>query len=224
MTSTNTTLTAPDVKYDISQNSLVAFLVSTKTGKFTLTSDEVNKIKSLAAEWSKQYGFYKDLSTRTSVVILEKNNARKALTSFLRFLIDKYISGNDLVTDADRETLGLTIKDVDPTPIHIPDFVPELDMDSKKGGEVVLRLNYPEHEKKRAIPFGANGFEVYILWGETVNDETKFNFLTLASKNPFRIQFPELTNVGKKVNFLVRFYNNKSQVGKWSNIVTGILI
>ena len=172
----------------------------------------------------KQWDLYKDKATKTSVVTLEKNNARKALTEYLRFLIEKYVTGNELVTDGDKETLGLTVKDIEPTSVHISDFAPELEVDNKKGGELILQLTYPENEKTRAIPKGANGFEVYQLWGEPVADERKFTFFGIASKNPYKMQFPELANVGKKVNFLVSFYNKKGDVGKWSNVATAIVI
>ncbi|MDR2824367.1 MAG: hypothetical protein LBB41_04115 [Prevotellaceae bacterium] len=52
MTNTNTTLTAPEVKYDISQAKLATFLISAKTGKFTLADNEITRIKALANEWS----------------------------------------------------------------------------------------------------------------------------------------------------------------------------
>jgi hypothetical protein len=89
---------------------------------------------------------------------------------------------------------------------------------------MILRLKYPENESKRAIPDGADGFEVYQLLDEISADNKDYQFVAIASKNPYKINFDDTTYIGRKVTFVIRFYNKKGETGRWSNFVTAIII
>ncbi|MDR1181106.1 MAG: hypothetical protein LBL13_03920 [Bacteroidales bacterium] len=214
----------PDITYDKFQAKLTAFLLKEDNTRFTLTAEEKTKLTNANNEWTLQYGLSADKSTRTPVVVLAKNKARKALSDILRLLVRKHIGNNDTIDSATRESLGLTVKDVVPSEKHIPNFKIVLVAESQAGGTIILRMKYSENGSRREIPKGADGFEIYQLMDEISTDNKDYRFVAIASKNPYKIYFTDTIFIGRKVSFVVRFYNTKGETGTWSNFVTAVII
>jgi hypothetical protein len=221
---TSYNLEQPDITYNKFQAKLTEFLLKEEDTRFTLTAEEKTKLTNANNEWTLQFGLSVYKSTRTPVVILAKNEARKALSDILRLLVRKYIGNNDTIDNATRESLGLTVKDVVPSEKHIPNFKIILIAESKAGGTIILRMRYSEHENRREIPKGADGFEIYQLMDEISADNKDYRFVAIASRNPYKIDFTDTTFIGRKVSFVVRFYNTKGETGTWSNFVTAVII
>jgi len=217
---------ASDFEYDKFQEKLVAFFIS-KSLKFTISTDESKKVKELQAEWIRTFSLSADPSTKTKVVTLEKTESRKALTEYLRFLVAKHITGNDKVTNGDRESLGLTVKDKKPTPVPKPVDVPFMEIDFKirgqHNGALWTNTFIGEKKRKQKRPKGV-AFAV-VRWGILPNEPRNIEdlpSLILTSDSKFTINFSK-ENKGKTVYYAACWSNAKGQMGAWTEITNVII-
>jgi len=217
---------ASDFEYDKFQSRLVTFLIN-KSLKFTILTEESKKVKDLQAEWTRTFNLFADPSTKTKIITLEKTESRKVLTEYLRFLVGKYITGNDKVTNGDRESLGLTVRDKKPTPVQKPVDVPFMEIDFKirgqHSGSLWTNTFVGEKKRKQKKPKGV-AFAV-VRWGILPNEPTNTEdlpHLILTSDSKFTINFSK-ENKGKTVYYVACWSNAKGQMGAWTEITNVII-
>ncbi|MDR0694780.1 MAG: hypothetical protein LBF81_05735, partial [Prevotellaceae bacterium] len=127
-------------------------------------------------------------ATRTKTTVLEKNQAKKALRDRLRQAIGEYITRNHMVTDSDRDNLGLPIHKTKRDPAPVATTVPWV--------QVVLnllrhlRFDFGGSEASKAKPEGQHGMELAArIGGEkpvNVHELTRSYFDT---NSPLTIEF-----------------------------------
>jgi len=91
--------------------------------------------------------------------VLAKTEARKAYEKALRNLIKSFITYNPLVTNEDRNDMGLPIHSDTRTPAPVPVTFPEVELDSS----VIRRLTIHYHNNgkdRKGKPYGVHGVEI----------------------------------------------------------------
>jgi hypothetical protein len=152
--------------------------------------------------------------TRTKAAVQTKNDARKALAGRLRQTIAEYLTHNHLLTDADRDNLGLPIHDTKPTPSPIPTDMPvgEVDTSTHQQHRVLVKAGTLTGKTK---PPKVHGFEVWRkVGGEPPADDSEYTYVCLSTRSLLVIDYP-LTDVGKTVYYRFRWMNTRNQPGPW---------
>jgi hypothetical protein len=161
--------------------------------------------------------------TRTKITITSKTKARKALEKALRQAIGEYINRNHLVTDEDREAMGLPLHKTGRTPSPVATTYPDYDIDSSTIRQLTVNFYDQGQKTSKAKPAGQHGAE--IKWGirdtppASINDLTNSAFDT---RTPFTLEFDE-TQRGSTVYFCLRWENTRGVKGPWSEIVSAII-
>jgi hypothetical protein len=172
--------------------------------------------------WTLAWAAYQNPATRTTVIIFNKNEARKVYQPLLSTLVE-ILKSNPLVSPADLEEMGIATGRGgggihNPVPVTYPDF----DIDSS----VIRRLTVAFRDKgssSRGKPHGVHGAE--IRWGildaspKDINDLRNSSFDT---RSPFTLEFSEADR-GKTVWFCLRWENTTGEKGPWSEIVSAII-
>jgi hypothetical protein len=217
MTKTNDFLRGSDLEYDRFQARLLNFLTG-KTTKFVLTTAEITELKNCSTRWTTAFAAVTNPATKTKVAVLEKDEARKALTNDLRFLINKYLEYNDLVTDTDRKTLGLTVRDKKPTPVVLGKEPPimEVKIIGNHSHEIIFR----GEEEKKAKPKGADGIEIRRFIGDKhpLNPDGYIE-IAKSGKPPVYVEYTE-EDFGKVVHYIACWYGKRSQKSNWCKDVS----
>jgi hypothetical protein len=170
-----------------------------------------------------KYNLAEAPSTRTKVIVLEKNEARKVLTQTLRQAVGEYISRNHLVTDIDRESLGLPIRKTTRTPAPVATTFPDIDVDSRMIRQLTFHFYEQGKKKSRAKPQGQHGAE--IRWAIRDTAPTVISELINSSfdtHTPFTLIFDENLR-GKTVYFCLCWENTRGEKGPWSKIQSAII-
>ena len=158
----------------------------------------------------------------TKALILEKNEKRDAIKAEVRNIKNKYIDYNDVVTDPDRERLGLPIRDRNPTPKprpasrHLLEVVP-----TNNRQHTATAINQATGKKTK--PEDAHG--VRYAW--EIRDAAPANADDLR-RSVFRIKTTEVFDYeegdrGKRVFYAACYENAKGEAGPWSDIVEAII-
>ena len=158
------------------------------------------------------YGAATNPGTRTPVNVQTKNNLRKSMTATVRRLV-KVVQAWPEMTDTKRRLLGISVPDVDPSPVPVPGGVPLLEVVSVQGRilNVVLR---EEGSTGRAKPAKVRCAYLYTYVGEA--EPTSFGVFTFyaeATRTNPQVVMPESVLPGTKVWLSACWVNGKGEAG-----------
>ena len=159
---------------------------------------------------------------RGKVDVLNKNEAKEALTQSLRAFIKGFLTYNPAVSDADKENMGLPLHDGTRTPAPAPTTIPELELDSSVIRQISVHFKDAGSDK-RGKPAHIHGVE--LRWAlldnppVSVEDLIKSAFDT-ASPYTFKFDEPER---GKALYICPCWENNKGDKGPWGEIYKAII-
>jgi len=158
---------------------------------------------------------------RNSIIVSEKNEARKALIAAIRELVNFRLK-NPVITDSQLVTLGLRPRDKTRKPCPVPVTYPELQIDRSVIRQLTVHYRDAGSERK-AKPAGVHGVE--IRWSILSTTPTHVDNLIVSSfctKTPFALSFNE-DERGKWVYFCARWENKRGGKGPWSEIVGAVI-
>ena len=157
-----------------------------------------------------------DSPAKTSIIVAEKNAARKTLAAKIRGMVDFRLK-NPVITDAQRVALGLNIRDTTHTKIPVPSSRPTLNISV----DDFRRLKIAFHDKgsaSKAKPYGINGAVIaYAVLNTPPASIADLNRSVLATRTPHIIEFAE-TERGKTAYIAICWQNEKGEKGPWSEI------
>ncbi|MDR2139872.1 MAG: hypothetical protein LBP50_10030 [Tannerella sp.] len=162
-----------------------------------------------------------DSPAKTSVIVAEKNAARRTLVNIIRTLAGFRLK-NPVITDAQRVALGLHVRTSTYTATTVPHTRPELEI------EVVdfrrLKLLFRDMgSRSRAKPGGVNGAVVaYAVLDAPPASPEALTRNVLATRTPYMLEFTE-DERGKTVYVALCWQNVKGQRGPWSEIGSAVV-
>ena len=143
-----------------------------------------------------------------------KNNAKAAMIDGpggIRELA-RLIQANPAVPDTRKAQLGLTVRDVEPSPIPPPSTAPAITIESVAGRQVHVRLRDAENPDRRGKPDGVEGATILTFVGaEAPADPAAWSYAFNTSKTVFDIDFPASVAVGAKVWVTAFWFNPRKQ-------------
>ncbi|MDR0982426.1 MAG: hypothetical protein LBM07_04190, partial [Culturomica sp.] len=87
---------------------------------------EVTQLTELKSAWEAAFLLADEPSTKTSVAVQNKNNARKEYQDAIRHVVNLYITYNVSITDGQRRAMGVTVHKTTRTPVPVPTSFPEV--------------------------------------------------------------------------------------------------
>lgn len=162
-----------------------------------------------------------DSPEKTTVIVAEKNAARKTLDVKIRALADFRLK-NPVITDAQRLALGLHVRDTTQTTIGPPKT--SLALELGVVGFRRLKVDFHDEESaNKAKPYGTTGAVIAcaVLDAPPAN-VAALTRTELATRTPHILEFAEEER-GKKVYVAACWENEKGEKGPWSEIVSAIV-
>jgi hypothetical protein len=165
----------------------------------------------LNTTWLTKYNAYQNDSTNSTTARIEKSEAKKALIAKARLLAG-IAQRHPATTNAQRAELGITVKDVEPTPLPIPGQAQAL-VKGVNGKKVTTRVIDPANPTRRGRPAGVQGIHVYSHVGETYPPDLRdYDFQGAVTRSPVTVEFPDAAP-GAKVWIVVAYYNPRGEEG-----------
>jgi hypothetical protein len=158
---------------------------------------------------------------KTTVIVAEKNAARKKLTGTIRALAGFRLK-NPIITAAERIDIGLHVRNTTPTAIDVPKTRPELFIEAVDFRRLKVSF-YDQGSTKKAKPYGINGAVIICAaLNEPPKDHSALIHSVLATRTPYVIECTEAER-GKTLYVAACWQNKKGQQGVWSEIVSAIV-
>ena len=162
-------------------------------------------------------------ATRTKLTIQAKTSARKIFEKALRQAVKEYLANNHLVSDEDRDGLGIPIYKTTRTAAPVATDSPDSDSDNSVIGRVSIHFFEKGSSHKKAKPAGQHGAE--IAWIVSDTPPTRWDELlhsNIDTNSPFTLSF-EHDQRGKTLYFALRWENTRGEKGPWSEILSAII-
>jgi hypothetical protein len=189
-------------------------------GAYGIPAITIAQYTALHDAWIAAYTAANQDITRTPVSIQAKNDAKDALingTNGIRQLVN-IIQHNPATTNEQRAELQITVPDVDPTPVPVPEFAPLVSVKEVNGRSITLRLRDSQNPDSRRKPFGVFGAQVYAFVGDDAPAAlSAWQYKGITSKTETDIEFPVEVAAGAKVWFTCQWVNTRSESGPASS-------
>jgi hypothetical protein len=203
-------------------NILLTFL-QTNAARLNFPLDVLSKLQLLFNDFAMKLALAEDPATRTSVTVQNKIDARKVLESETRGAVKEFITNNHVVTNGDRDAMGLPIPKTSRTPAEVAKTYPDFDIDTRTIRWLVIHFYDQEKKKSKAKPPGQHGAEIRWAISETpiVNAED-LTHSAFDTRTPFNLEFRG-DERGQTVYFCLRWENTRGEKGPWSEIQSAII-
>lgn len=201
-----------------------AFLQATPT-VVGITPAQSTAFSSVYANFANAYRAATDNATRTPAAIQTKNDAKAAMISGpggireLVGIIQKFPG----TTNTQRVELGITVADVEPSPVAPPTVAPEIDFIPTGTRTIKLRL-HNETSLSRKKPEGVKGASIFYHVGPTAPAELKdWTFQSSNTRTTVDVDLPAEVPAGSTVWFTAFWFNPRLQSGPATTPVSTIM-
>jgi hypothetical protein len=152
-----------------------------------------------------------------------KNTARADFEKKLREFLKEYITYNHLVTNSDRDKMGLPIhNNPKPKPSPIPITFPIMEFVTSVIRQIIIHFR-DQNSKSKAKPFGVHGAEIrWAILDEPPVDVEDIVNSVFCTNSPQTLVFKEHER-GKRVYLCIRWENTRGEKGPWSPIESVII-
>lgn len=161
----------------------------------------------------------REAGTRSRVLTATKDTAKAALLRLGRELYG-LVQDSNSVSAADKEDVGVVVRDTTPSPIPPPALAPGIQILATTGNTVQLRLFDTGDSGRRGKPAGVDGAGVFSFVGAAApTEESAWNFEGNTGRTRVDVTFPAGTAAGARVWFTAFWFNQRKERGPAANPV-----
>jgi hypothetical protein len=209
-----------DAKFNVWVIAFFAYLMI-NLQKFNIVEDDVLSLLNLKEVWDVKFQIAKSPSTATPAAVIEKQEARKELEASMRKFIKEHLAYNHLVTDGDREGLGLPIYKTTHTAAPVPGTPPAGRVDIGVHQQHILHF-FDAPTLGKAKPTGVHSCEIWWKKGGDPPQDEELVYLASDTRSPYTVNFSS-TDVGKTVYYKLRWINTRDERGPWSELISAVI-
>jgi hypothetical protein len=198
-------------------------ILSSRLEQFNFPAAEYEHLTELYADFSAKFSIASTPATRTKVAIHAKSESRGELERGLQQSVQEFLTHNRLVTDADRDNLGLPIYKKTRTVAPIATTYPLFEVLTNTIRRLTIYYFDFGSVHSRSRPVGQVGAE--IRWAILENPPHSIKELINSAYNPvspYMLEFNE-DQRGKTLYFCLCWKNSRGINGPWSEIATAII-
>jgi hypothetical protein len=209
----------PDT-FNAYQKNLVE-LVDLNQGTWTIPAVSIVPLHDQQVLWNTAYPKAANPQNRTPADVLERQECQAIYTKVIRTFANQQLMNNPLVSDPDKERLGLHVHSGSRHPAPPPTTAP-----------VVIRIDTSESQRHTihfadeggglAKPDGVHGCEVYAKKGAPPASDAELAFAGTDTRSPFVVNF-DIADLGQTVYYKLRWVNTRGQYGPWSKQASAVV-
>lgn len=218
----NDFIPSSDAEFNQFQLSLVGKIVLNVV-VWGITPEDVNTLLQKQTSWNTIYAKASNKFDRTLGDVQSKKDIRVDYVSYIRHFTKKWLAFNDLITDGDRESMGLHVRTNSHTPVSTPTSVPIGKIDFSFRLRHDIHFTDENSVRSKAKPHGVLGCEIKIkIDGTPPINESELTHLTIASRTPFVNNFTG-ADASKPVYYWLRWVTATGKKGPWSGTISAIV-
>lgn len=207
-----------DASFNIWQSNLMT-LVKANLVPWGISADDFELLEDKQVKWNSAFAKSSNKQNRTSADVQAKDDALEIFKPALRSFVAQWLASNSLISNSDRERMGLTIRSDSRTPTPVPSSSPIGTIDFSVRLQHAISFFDSNTPQSKAKPAGVHACEI---WSK-IGDATDFTYLISDTRTRHIVNF-EQENAGKTVYYRLRWVNTRGEQGPWSSIVSAMVM
>lgn len=186
-----------------------------------LDQSDLKPLETAVSVWQKEYPAHVAAQARAEAARQSKDAARANLEREIR-PVTNFIQTYPKTTDADRATIGITVRQPGASLSPPPTGRPLARVDTSERLRHTIRFSDEATPTRKARPRGTLGAEVRVKLVDpgqpAPSDPEALSFVTVATNGVVTTDYPS-TAGGKTAVYMLRWMGPRGQVGPWSEAV-----
>jgi hypothetical protein len=151
-----------------------------------------------------------------------KEAARGGLEGVIRPLVAR-LQASSPVDDAERQALGITVRDTIPTPVGPPTTRPVVSVDTSQRLQHTISFADEATPTRKAKPAGVRGAQIWVKIGDPAPlDPSELTFLANDTRTPYVAAF-EGADANKVAHYMLRWESTRGETGPWSETASATI-
>jgi hypothetical protein len=194
-----------------------------------LDQTDLKPLKEALSAWNSDYPKHVAAQNAAEAARQKKDAAKRELERQIR-PVSAFVQSYPKTTDADRATIGISVRDTGGTPTPRPASRPALLVEA--GSRLTHRLRIvdessdasgPSAALRKRRPRGTLGAEVYVALVAPLapppSDMSQYKFVRTVTRGAAEVTF-QVDQGGQRAAYLVRWVSATGEPGPWSETVT----
>ncbi len=183
-----------------------------------LDESELTPLKQALSVWAAAFPAHVRAQAAAEGARQAKDAARAALEREVR-PITNFVQSFPKTSNADRATIGITVRDTSPSPVAAPTSKPLIIIESAARYTHQLRLVDESTPTRRARPRGAERAEVFVAFTPTSTpapaEPGAYRYVQSISDGAAVLSF-EMERGGLQAHYVARWVTRRGAMGPWS--------
>ena len=196
--------------------------LETHPAEYHAGDERTAKLKALTAAYNQKYAAQLAAQDVARAATDEKDAAKDALLQELSS-VTRFIKGNDDVSNASLERLGLQPRNTHRTPVPRPTEYPLADVMNTACVEHTLTIINPDSRTRRGKPHGVVGCEIYVAVSPTApTDSAAYRLVSVATRGTEVVTFAD-NEGGQTAHYRLRWMNTRGEAGPFSPVFSSTI-
>ena len=215
-------LPAPDAEFEEWFAGFLAYCVAHKV-ELGLSDADILEIQVAKVTWSVAYSQHLAAQNAAEGATETKEEKRDAGEATIRKFV-KIIQARPGVSDANREGLGITVRDTTLTPLS-EDVVrttpaPRIELDWSKRGQVIVHFGpNPGNERENGLPQGIKGAKLWFCYG-LPTEASAWQWLADDTHSPYLHAVP---GQSLTITYRAQYFDRRMRLGPFGDPVTATI-
>ena len=194
--------------------------VAANTAALGATPAQVTSLQAVKTDWDTKYPYSTTAQVAAVSAVRAKDHSRGAIEDFIRPFVGM-LQASTAVTDAQRDSLGITVRSGTRTPVGAPSSKPIASIDTSQRLRHTIAFVDELTPSSRAKPDGVQGCEIWMKVGDpSPGGPNDVQYLALDTRTPYVTEF-EAGDAGKTAYYMLRWISTRGETGPWSQTVSG---
>jgi hypothetical protein len=180
---------------------------------------DLKPLKDAMSSWNAAFPAHVAAQQQAQAARQSKDGARRTLEAAAR-PVTSFIQSYPTTTNADRATIGITVRDASGTPGGAPTSKPLIVVSDAGRRTHELRLVDESTPTRRARPRGVERAEVFVAFTPTTapapSDPNAYRYVQSISDGSTVLSFESL-QAGMQAHYLARWVTRRGAMGPWSD-------
>ncbi|MDT5123620.1 MAG: hypothetical protein QOC96_3102 [Acidobacteriota bacterium] len=196
--------------------------VTTNTAALGLTAADITPVQDAVTDWQTKYAANTTAQAAAQSARQAKDDSRAATEGIVRSLVGK-LQASPNVTDAQRQSLAITVRSATRTATGAPTSKPLAQVDISQRLRHIISFLDELTPTSRAKPDGVQGCEIWIFIGANApTGPNDFRYLATDTRSPYLVEF-DAADAGKTAYYLLRWISTRGETGPWSQTFSGTI-
>ena len=151
-----------------------------------------------------------------------KDGSRGGLEGVIRPLVGR-LQASPEVDDAERQALGITVRDTIATPVEPPTTRPVISVDTSQRLRHTISFADEATPTRKAKPAGVRGAQIWVKIGDPAPvDPSELTFLATDTRTPYVVDF-DGADANKVAHYMLRWESTRGAPGPWSETASATI-